>query len=191
MINDILGIAGNSKSSAAVAEGGAIHAAGPVGVGGPESPAPSGGDSTGDLPVAAHQRSRTDSACVAEAVDYPMRFLLSGMKAGYQARIELYEADGDEGWTVGERCDLLVGVSVNFLTASPSANLNSFSIRQRELSIFVNQDCERIDICLYVRTKQSYLKGGIQLPQGGMVTVESVIDRASLFGMSSFGIALY
>lgn len=191
MINETLGIVGNSESTAAIAEGGTIHAAGPVGVGGRESPAPSGGDSASDLPVAVRQRSRTDSACVAEAVDYPMRFLLSGMKAGYQARIELYEAEGDEGWTVGEHCDLLVGVSVNFMAASPSANLNSFSIGQRELSVFVNRDCERIDICLYVRTKQSYLKGGIQLPQGGMVTVESVIDRASLSGMSSFGIALY
>lgn len=191
MISEILGIVGNQKSITAADEGRAIHTAELGGVGGPDSVTSSGVDSASDPAVVVHQRSHTDSPCVKEAVDYPMRFLLSGMKAGYRARIKLYETEDDEGWTIGGRCDLLVGVSVSFMTINPSANLNGFSIGQRELSINVNQDCERIDICLYMRTRNSFIKGSIQLPQGGMVTVESAIDRATLSGVSSFGVALH
>ncbi len=191
MINEMLGVVGNPKLIAAADGDSAIRATDLAGAGVPDSSASTVTDLAGNLVVAVPRNSNTDSPCVREAIDYPIRFLLSGMKAGYQAGIKLYEMEDEEGWTVGEHCDLLVGVSVNFLTINPSENLNDFSIRQRELDICVNQDCERIDVCLYVRTKRSFLKGSIQLPQGGLVTVESVIDRASLSGVSSFGIALY
>ncbi|HVW51129.1 MAG TPA: hypothetical protein VHC91_12155 [Trinickia sp.] len=167
------------------------HAAVLVGTGDSESSTSSDVVSASDLVASGRQPSNTDQSSVENAADYPMRITLSSMKAGYKARLKLYEMEGDQGWTVGERCDLMVGVSVKFVTPNPSVNLNSFSIGPHELSICVNQDCERIDICLYIRAKKSFLKGSVQLPQGGVATVESVVDRASLVGMSSFGIALY
>ena len=168
-----------------------FHAAMLVGTGDPESSTSSDVVSASDLVVAGRQPSNTGLSCAENAVDYPMRITLSSMKAGYKARLKLYEMESDQGWTVGEHCDLMVGVSVKFVTPNPSVSLSNFSIKPREFFICVNQDCERIDICLYIRTKKSFLKGSVQLPQGGVATVESVVDRASLVGMSSFGIELY
>jgi hypothetical protein len=124
-------------------------------------------------------------------VDHSMRVTLIGMNAGYQARIRLLAAEGLDGWVVGERCDQSVGVSVKFGSPSGGLNLNGFSIKSHELFMCVNTNSDRIDICLFVKTKNSVLRGGVQLPQGGSVMIESAVDRATLIGMSSFGIALY
>jgi hypothetical protein len=155
-----------------------------------QAPAPSYLVTTDDdAPVA--RDSIDDWQSANQAIDYPLRLQLIGMKIGYQAHVKLLNMDDVDGWAIGDRCDRLVGISLKFTSSFIGMNLNGFVIKPREFFICVQQDCEQIDVCLYVRTKRSMLRGSVRLPQGGTVTLESSVDRASLVGMSSFGIALY
>lgn len=149
-----------------------------------------GNTPSGDVDVVARQVSN-ETTTNAALLDYPVRIILLEMKAGYHARVKLFPIEHPSCWVIGSRCDQIVGVAVKIAQSSGSQNLNGFSINAGQLSVSVSQDCEKIDVNVYIRTKGSLLRGGVQLPQGGSITIESPVDRATLIGVSSFGIALY
>lgn len=144
---------------------------------------------TGDLVVTVHQPIHGNLLPPDELPGCPIRLLLTGMDAGYQARVAIYDT-GTQSWGIGGQCELLVGASVRSLLPGTPLVLGSFVMNASELLISVAQACPQIEVSLYVDATVSMLRGVVELSQGGVVTVESPVDRTSVTGHSSFSIAL-
>ncbi|GLU34879.1 hypothetical protein WKR88_26110 [Trinickia caryophylli] len=143
----------------------------------------------GDLVLTVHQPIYGNLLRSAEPPGCPIRLLLTGMDAGYQARVAIYDT-GTQSWGIGAQCDLLVGASVKSLVPGTPLVLGRFVMNASELLISVAQACPQIEVSLYVDATVPMLRGVVELSQGGVVTVESPVDRTSVTGHSSFSIAL-
>ena len=92
-------------------------------------------------------------------------------------------------WGEGDASHRLVGLCVS-TSMDPVIYVRSFLVNAREMYVETYRDCNDIEVRLYVRTEQSYVKGRVDLPPGASVTLQSRNDRSTIIGLSSFSIDL-
>lgn len=141
-----------------------------------------------DFLVAVRHPIDDKPVCTTEPIFHSIKVWLSGLKASYQARIRI-NATESTVWDINDRSQL-VGVSIKSSSPTTPADLRSFVVNRHEFFICVHSDCDQIEVELYVQSAESMLRGSVELPQGGSVTVGSDIERTTLTGLSSFSIAL-
>jgi hypothetical protein len=112
------------------------------------------------------------------------------MKRGYQARVLISNGQKDTSWCIGTASGMLVGVSIRSLVPNFPVNVATFWINCSEFFISLGQDCAEMEALLYVKTGEQFLRGTVDLPQGGFATLESTGDRVNLLKESSFSLAL-
>ena len=143
-----------------------------------------------DVIVTVREPSGNGSICVVKPPRHSINLIFTGLGAGYQGRMRINDDDDATHWGLGNECSKLVGVSIQSSSSNTPINMSSFMLNRYEFFICVYQVSERVEVSLYVETRRRSLRGSVELPQGGSVTIESAIERASLTGHSSYGIAL-
>lgn len=69
-------------------------------------------------------------------------------------------------------------------------NVKNLSLNDRELSFIATENATNITVNLFVQTHSKLLRGRVELPPGATVMIESVYDRSTLLGLSSFAVEL-
>lgn len=116
----------------------------------------------------------------------PVTITFSNLRANSKVFLALRE-DQKAIWSEGDDSNRLVGLK---LSSSKDAALyvKSFLINAREMYIQTYEICQEIEMNLYVRTHQKFVQGRVDLPPGASVTLQSMKDRTSIIGLSSFSI---
>lgn len=98
-------------------------------------------------------------------------------------------SDQEAIWSEGDQSNRLVGLSIS-TTKDTVLAVSSFLVNARELLIQTYDYCAEIKVQLYVLTDQNHVKGRVDLPPQASVTFQSINDRTTVIGLSSFAIDL-
>jgi len=96
-------------------------------------------------------------------------------------------SDQEAIWSEGDESNRLVGLSLS-TTKDAVLSVSSFLVNAREILIQTYDLCSEIKVQLYVLTDQSFVKGRVDLPPQASVTFQSLNDRTTVSGLSSFAI---
>lgn len=96
-------------------------------------------------------------------------------------------SDQEAIWSEGDQSNRLVGLSLS-TTKDAVLFVSSFLVNAREILIQTYDFCAEIKVQLYVLTDQSFVKGRVDLPPQASVTFQSLNDRTTVTGLSSFAI---
>ena len=112
----------------------------------------------------------------------------SNLRAGSKAFINL-RPDQKAIWSEGDQSNRLVGLGLT-TTKDDVLFVSNFLVNARELFIQTYDLCSEIKVQLYVLTDQKFIKGRVDLPPEASVTFQSLNDRSTIIGLSSFAIDL-
>ncbi|QDQ28010.1 hypothetical protein FNU76_17585 [Chitinimonas arctica] len=115
----------------------------------------------------------------------PLTITLQNVRANSKVLITIRD-DQMAIWSEGHGHGL-VGLSFA-TTKDPTLYLRNFLINAREFFVQTYQDCQEIQVQLYVRSAQRDLRGRVDLPPGAIATFQSKTDRTSVVGLSAFAI---
>lgn len=96
--------------------------------------------------------------------------------------------DGAAAWAMGDSDTDFVGVALETPTRNTVLKLRNFVINDRELTMRSHAACDEIRITLWVKCADNAIRGYVDLPLGANITIESEVDRTSLWGLSSFSL---
>ena len=115
-----------------------------------------------------------------------VKIVLSRLPGDGQVHICL--CDDTSTWAMGDGNADIVGVSIETTSRSTVLKLNNFSINKRELHFGTYAPCDEVRMEICVCCIGDMIRGQVDLPLGASATLQSIVDRATLMGFSSFAL---
>jgi hypothetical protein len=103
-------------------------------------------------------------------------------------QVHIYLRDDASIWAMGDANADIVGVSIETAARSTVLKLNNFSINKRELHFSTYAPCDEVRMEICVCCIGDTICGQVDLPLGASVTFQSIVDRTTLMGFSSFAL---
>ncbi|MDF2867639.1 MAG: hypothetical protein K0S11_1109 [Gammaproteobacteria bacterium] len=98
--------------------------------------------------------------------------------------------DSSAQWSEGPNRKQMTGIKVCAALQKPLL-LKNFTMNRKNISFQTYDQSPVITLSAFIEAKdECYLRGRVDLPPNAILTIETLFDRASLVGLSSFAVCL-